>query len=196
MASLRPALKHGSETYTAPLNGQHLDALPAHLAAEFYRRAMRGDDLSEIPFRVRRRRLGGTRAMGKRKVRARRRERRTNEQTPNRLRQGSRASVAPHPEALRRRARTSPQAPCLRPYPPRRARCTLGVMAAVPQKAVATAGGGHLRCGPATAVCTAKNSERFHRGIAQLCARSFGAAAANTIAACSTAYCATSLAAT
>jgi hypothetical protein len=33
MASLRPALKHGSETYTAPLNGQHLDALPAQLAS-------------------------------------------------------------------------------------------------------------------------------------------------------------------
>jgi hypothetical protein len=50
MASLRPALKHGSKTYTAPLTGQHLDAWPAHLAAEFYRRAMRGDDLSEYRF--------------------------------------------------------------------------------------------------------------------------------------------------
>jgi hypothetical protein len=50
MASLRPVLKYGNEIYTAPLNGQHLDALPAHLAAEFYRRAMRGDDLSEYRF--------------------------------------------------------------------------------------------------------------------------------------------------
>jgi hypothetical protein len=34
----------------APLYGHHLDALPAHLAPEFYRRAMRSDDLSEYRF--------------------------------------------------------------------------------------------------------------------------------------------------
>jgi hypothetical protein len=48
--TLRPALKYKGEIYLAPLHGQHLDALPAHLAAEFYRRAMRGDDLSEYRF--------------------------------------------------------------------------------------------------------------------------------------------------
>jgi hypothetical protein len=47
---MRPALKYKGEIYAAPLNGQHLDALPAHLAPEFYRRAMRGDDLSEYRF--------------------------------------------------------------------------------------------------------------------------------------------------
>ena len=50
MASLRPALRYGCEIYAAPLYGQHLDALPAHLAPEFYRRAMRSDDLSEYRF--------------------------------------------------------------------------------------------------------------------------------------------------
>lgn len=50
MASLRPALRYGCEIYAAPLYGQHLDALPAHLAPEFYRRARRGDDLSEYRF--------------------------------------------------------------------------------------------------------------------------------------------------
>jgi hypothetical protein len=50
MASLRPALRYGCEIYAAPLNGQHLDALPAHLAPEFHRRAMRGDDLGEFRF--------------------------------------------------------------------------------------------------------------------------------------------------
>jgi hypothetical protein len=50
MASLRPALKHGSEIYAASLNGQHLDALPEHLAATFRRQALNGEDISEYVF--------------------------------------------------------------------------------------------------------------------------------------------------
>jgi hypothetical protein len=50
MASLRPALKYGNEIYTAPLNGQHLDALPAHLARTFQRQALSGEDISEFRF--------------------------------------------------------------------------------------------------------------------------------------------------
>jgi hypothetical protein len=50
MASLRPALKHGNETFTAPLYGQHLDALPSRLARTFQRQALSGEDISDFVF--------------------------------------------------------------------------------------------------------------------------------------------------
>src|ERR1700733_10244627 len=48
--SLRPALKYEGEIYEAPLNGQHSDAIPAHLADEFQHRAMSGEDISKFSF--------------------------------------------------------------------------------------------------------------------------------------------------
>jgi hypothetical protein len=49
-ASLRPALKHEDEVYAAPRGGEHLDALPAHLAITFRRQALSGEDISEYRF--------------------------------------------------------------------------------------------------------------------------------------------------
>jgi hypothetical protein len=49
-ASLRPALKHEGKVYTAPRNGEHLDALPTHLALTFRRQALSGEDISEYRF--------------------------------------------------------------------------------------------------------------------------------------------------
>jgi hypothetical protein len=50
LASLNPALKYEGEIYKAPLNGQHLDALPKHLADEFHQKAMSGEDISKFKF--------------------------------------------------------------------------------------------------------------------------------------------------
>ncbi len=47
---LRPALKYGDKIYKAPVGGQHLDALPAHLAEEFNQMAMSGEDISHYKF--------------------------------------------------------------------------------------------------------------------------------------------------
>ena len=47
---LRPALKYEAEIYEAPFNGQHLDALPKHLADDFHQRAMSGEDISKFNF--------------------------------------------------------------------------------------------------------------------------------------------------
>ncbi len=47
---LRPALKYEGKIYKAPMGGQHLDALPAHLADEFERQAMSGEDISNFNF--------------------------------------------------------------------------------------------------------------------------------------------------
>src|SRR5579859_763275 len=47
---LRPALKHEGKIYKAPINGQHLDALPAHLADEFQKLAMSGEDINHYQF--------------------------------------------------------------------------------------------------------------------------------------------------
>jgi len=49
-AVLRAALKYEDEIYVAPLNGQHLDALPRHLAEDFHRKAMSGEDISKFNF--------------------------------------------------------------------------------------------------------------------------------------------------
>jgi len=47
---LHPALKYEGEIYKAPLNGQHLDALPKHLADVFHRKAINGEDISKFNF--------------------------------------------------------------------------------------------------------------------------------------------------
>ena len=47
---LRPALKYGDKIYKAPAGGEHLDALPAHLADEFHKQAMSGEDISNFNF--------------------------------------------------------------------------------------------------------------------------------------------------
>jgi hypothetical protein len=47
---LRPALKYEGKIYKAPEGGQHLDALPAHLADEFQKQAMSGEDISNFNF--------------------------------------------------------------------------------------------------------------------------------------------------
>jgi hypothetical protein len=47
---LRPALKYEGKIYKAPPGGEHLDALPAHLADEFQRQAMSGEDISNFNF--------------------------------------------------------------------------------------------------------------------------------------------------
>ncbi|MGE9010570.1 hypothetical protein ACO2JO_18450 [Leptospira interrogans] len=47
---LLPALNYEDEIYVAPLNGQHLDALPKHLADDFHQKAMSGDDISKFNF--------------------------------------------------------------------------------------------------------------------------------------------------
>jgi hypothetical protein len=49
-AALQPALEYEGEIYTAPLNGQHLDALPKHLAKDFHQKAMSGEDISKFNF--------------------------------------------------------------------------------------------------------------------------------------------------
>jgi hypothetical protein len=49
-AALRPALEYEGEIYKAPLNGQHLDALPKDLAKDFHRKAMSGEDISKFKF--------------------------------------------------------------------------------------------------------------------------------------------------
>jgi hypothetical protein len=49
-AGLHPALEYEGEIYKAPLNGQHLDALPEHLANEFHQKAMTGEDISKFSF--------------------------------------------------------------------------------------------------------------------------------------------------
>jgi hypothetical protein len=48
--SLRPALKYEGKIYKAPPNGEHLDALPAHLQGEFQRQAMSGEDIPNFQF--------------------------------------------------------------------------------------------------------------------------------------------------
>lgn len=54
MQYLYPALAYEGEIYEAPLNGQHLDALPKHLADDFHRKAMSGEDESQTfePFLI------------------------------------------------------------------------------------------------------------------------------------------------
>ena len=47
---LRPALKYEGKIYKAPVGGEHLDALPAHLADEFHKQAMSGEDISNFNF--------------------------------------------------------------------------------------------------------------------------------------------------
>jgi hypothetical protein len=47
---LRPALKYGDKIYKAPMGGQHLDALPAHLQDTFQQQAMNGEDISNFNF--------------------------------------------------------------------------------------------------------------------------------------------------
>ena len=49
-AVLSPALKYEGEIYIAPLNGQHADALPQHLADDFHQKAMIGEDISKFNF--------------------------------------------------------------------------------------------------------------------------------------------------
>jgi len=49
-AVLRPALKYNGEIYIAPLNGQHLDALPPQLVDEFRHRSLTGKDISKFNF--------------------------------------------------------------------------------------------------------------------------------------------------
>jgi hypothetical protein len=49
-AVLHPALEYESEIYKAPINGQHLDALPKHLADVFHQKAMNGEDISNFSF--------------------------------------------------------------------------------------------------------------------------------------------------
>jgi hypothetical protein len=50
VATLLPALKYREQLYTAPPHGQHLDALPKHLADDFHRKAMSGGDISKFNF--------------------------------------------------------------------------------------------------------------------------------------------------
>lgn len=47
---LRPALKYENKIYKAPVGGQHLDALPEHLADTFQQQAMSGQDISNFNF--------------------------------------------------------------------------------------------------------------------------------------------------
>jgi len=47
---LRPALKYQGKIYKAPVNGQHLDAIPPNLRDEFTRQAMSGEDISNFNF--------------------------------------------------------------------------------------------------------------------------------------------------
>jgi hypothetical protein len=47
---LVPALEYEGKVYKAPLHGQHLDALPKHLAKDFHQKAMRGEDISKFKF--------------------------------------------------------------------------------------------------------------------------------------------------
>lgn len=47
---LRPALKYENKIYKAPVGGQHLDALPEHLADMFQKQAMSGEDISNFNF--------------------------------------------------------------------------------------------------------------------------------------------------
>jgi hypothetical protein len=49
-AFLRPALKFDGKIYKAPVGGQHLDALPAHLAQDFQAKALSGDDINDYQF--------------------------------------------------------------------------------------------------------------------------------------------------
>jgi hypothetical protein len=49
-AVLHPALEYEGEIYKAPINGQHLDALPKRLADEFHQKAMSGEDISQFNF--------------------------------------------------------------------------------------------------------------------------------------------------
>jgi hypothetical protein len=49
-AVLLRTLEYEGEIYKAPLNGQHLDALPEHMANEFHRKGMRGEDNSKFSF--------------------------------------------------------------------------------------------------------------------------------------------------
>lgn len=47
---LRPALKFDDKIYKAPVGGQHLDALPAHLAQDFQTKALSGADINDYQF--------------------------------------------------------------------------------------------------------------------------------------------------
>lgn len=47
---LRPALKVNGKIYKAPMNGQHMDAIPESMQADFTRKAMSGDDISHYNF--------------------------------------------------------------------------------------------------------------------------------------------------
>lgn len=47
---LRPALKYQGKIYKAPMGGQHMDAIPQNLQAEFTRQAMSGEDISNFNF--------------------------------------------------------------------------------------------------------------------------------------------------
>jgi hypothetical protein len=47
---LRPALKYEGKIYKAPMGGQHMDAIPKDLQAEFTRQAMSGEDISNFDF--------------------------------------------------------------------------------------------------------------------------------------------------
>lgn len=47
---LRPALKYEGKIYKAPVNGQHLDALPDNLVNQFHQDAMSGEDISKYNF--------------------------------------------------------------------------------------------------------------------------------------------------
>jgi hypothetical protein len=47
---LRPALKYKDKIYKAPAGGEHLDALPKELQAEFNQMAMSGEDISHFNF--------------------------------------------------------------------------------------------------------------------------------------------------
>lgn len=49
-AVLRPALQYEGEVYIAPLNGQHLDALPPELVNRFRHRSLSGGDISKFKF--------------------------------------------------------------------------------------------------------------------------------------------------
>lgn len=49
-AFLRPALKYENKIYKAPIGGQHLDALPAHLVDDFQAKAMNGEDINSYNF--------------------------------------------------------------------------------------------------------------------------------------------------
>jgi len=47
---LRPALKYNGKIYKAPVDGQHLDALPPELYNEFQKLAMSGEDINHYNF--------------------------------------------------------------------------------------------------------------------------------------------------